>query len=236
MSKRLTPDKTSPASKGDAALCVVVVAVVLFALLWQYLVAWVSRIDRSTIEIATWAQAIVTFFGIIGGAGAIAWQVRRQHSQDERLRQAEAVRRLQMIASGMFHALVTVNSIGRHSANGVEFWRELDQLDQHVGMLVAIPTLDIPDWPVARAIAEAAGSAARLRRDLTSLASYQHEPYINVAIICFEELEREIQSALQARGSDVPGQAYSIDDGTRKHRYRSASVSDHDAGAAAAQR
>jgi ABC-type nickel/cobalt efflux system permease component RcnA len=206
----------------DTALLVCAVALVFAevvhalsaAIDWGFL-----RGDKAT----DWTQALVSALAIGIGAFAIWWQVRRQHTEDRNQRRAEEVRRLQIIASGMFHCRVLAESMLAWQRQGLSDTSGAELIQHHTGQLAAIEPLEVPDWMTSFAISRASGAASKLAQHLCT-APPPHprnaETHTQVALMTFEAAESIVRTALRSRGADVPAQTV-IENGVT---YRSLSV------------
>jgi hypothetical protein len=194
------------------AACVIAVLVVAAAAL-----AW-PLYPFALPEGKTWLDAIEPFAttaAIIVGAGAVYWQVRRQHAKDADKALAEEVRRLKIMASGVFHCRALCQQMFDQNKVGEPIWEQQGALERQSDLLSKIPLLDFPDWDAAYALSDVALITSKLAATIAAGPKLERAPgaiqrereaHLNVAENNFRAAESILRHLLCARGADVPSE------------------------------
>jgi hypothetical protein len=206
-------------TRDDKVTAACVIAVIVFtmaALAWPLypfpsLPAGKNWLDGMQ-AIAETVSAFSTTAAIIVGAVVVYWQVGRQHAKDAERALAEEVRRLKIMASGVFHCRALCQQMLDQNNIGGPIWEQHGALERQSELLSKIPLLDFPDWDAAYAVSDVALITSKLGEqiaerpglDIPANTQRRREEHLNVAENNFRAAETILRYLLNARGTDVP--------------------------------
>lgn len=127
---------------------------------------------------ANWAQAIFAGLAIGAGAGAIAWQVRRQAQHESNRAMEEKIRRLETLVFAVFALRLELVYLRATLTKEHDYRKRMPNVESAIQRIASVPLMDIPTIDAISSITTCISAISQLTSQIEGPSPLIHDTYL----------------------------------------------------------